>query len=82
MIFIDWIGAGLSSRPDNFSKKFSPEKAMDYFVRYIEEWRRQMQIDKFILLGHSFGAYISSYYALAHKDRIVKLILLSVPGVP
>ena len=41
-----------------------------------------MQFDQLVLLGHSFGAYIAAHYALAHRDRIYKLILLSVPGVP
>ena len=41
-----------------------------------------MQIDKLILLGHSFGAYIAAHYALTHRNRISKLILLSAPGVP
>ena len=40
LILIDWVGSGLSSRPNNFEKGFSPEEAMGYFVHYIEEWRK------------------------------------------
>ena len=41
-----------------------------------------MKLEQFYLIGHSFGSYISAHYALAHQKRIVKLILMSVPGVP
>ena len=41
-----------------------------------------MGIEKFYLVGHSFGAYISGHYATKHPDRIHKLMLCSVPGVP
>jgi pimeloyl-ACP methyl ester carboxylesterase len=40
VIFIDTIGMGGSSRPDNFDReKFSPQEAIDYFTGYIEKWR-------------------------------------------
>ena len=81
LIFIDWIGAGCSSRPDNFNQKATPAEAMKYFIDYIESWRVQMKLDKFYLMGHSFGGYIASHYAIAHPERIQKLIICSVPGV-
>jgi len=33
----------------------SIQKAEDFFIDSLEEWRKVMKIDKFILLGHSLG---------------------------
>lgn len=40
-----------------------------------------MSIEKFILLGHSFGAYIAALYAVRHKEMVEKLILMSPVGM-
>jgi len=69
---IDLLGFGQSSRP-NFSKK--PEKSEKKFVNSIEEWRLSLNIEKMILLGHSFGGYISACYTILYPNRVKKLIL-------
>ena len=68
---IDLLGFGRSSRP-NFSK--NPLEAENQFVDSIEEWRKRMKIDKFILLGHSFGAYLSTCYSLKYPKFVKALI--------
>jgi len=40
-----------------------------------------MNIEKFILVGHSFGGYISTHYAEKYSTRIQHLILISACGV-
>ncbi|PVU88645.1 hypothetical protein BB559_005482 [Furculomyces boomerangus] len=84
---IDWLGMGLSSRPDfKINKKHSPEEqvafAEEFFVESLEKWREEMKIDKMVLLGHSFGGYMSSLYALKYPERIEKLVLESPVGIP
>ena len=83
MILIDQIGYGLSSRPLNC--EFSKMSAMDYinyFVNYFEVWRKEMKLnDKFYLVGHSMGAYLSAHYAVRHQEKLKKVLLLSPPGV-
>ncbi|EDO40607.1 predicted protein [Nematostella vectensis] len=68
----DLPGFGRSSRPE-FSS--TPEEAEDEFVQYIEEWRKAVGLEKFILLGHSLGGYLVTAYALKYPDRVHHLIL-------
>ncbi|CAL9738272.1 protein Ecm18p [Monosporozyma servazzii] len=53
----------------------------DYFIDSIERWRQWNHIEKFNLVGHSFGGYISSKYALKYPNHVNKLALLSPLGV-
>ena len=69
---IDLLGFGQSSRA-KFSKK--PLEAENQFIESIEEWRKQMNLNKFILLGHSFGGYLSASYTLRYPQHIKALIL-------
>ena len=67
----DLLGFGKSSRPKLSSK---PDVAEEQFVDSIEEWRKEMNLEKFILLGHSLGGYISTAYAMKYPNRIQHLI--------
>ena len=40
-----------------------------------------MDLDKFYLVGHSFGGYVAGNYALKYDKHIIKLILLSPLGM-
>ena len=73
---IDLLGFGRSSRP-KFKKKELPE--MD-LVDALESWRKSVGLEKFDLLGHSFGGYISASYALKHGSYLNRLILLEPYG--
>ena len=73
---------GGSSRPGDYDKKFTPEQSIDYFVEYLERWRKEVgDLDDFYLAGHSFGGYIAGNYASKYHKHIRKLLLLSPFGV-
>ncbi|ERL93746.1 hypothetical protein D910_11032 [Dendroctonus ponderosae] len=63
---IDLLGFGRSSRPV-FSKNH--ETCEQQWVSTIEEWRKKVNLEKFILLGHSFGGYLATSYAISYPER-------------
>lgn len=77
---VDWLGWGLSGRPP-FNARSTAE-AEDFFLHALERWRQEMGIERFILVGHSLGGYLSAVYALRHPERVEKLLLLGPAGVP
>lgn len=91
---IDLLGFGFSSRPKfpSFPSKTKEDlyKVEDWFIDAMEEWRKKRKINRFILMGHSFGGYLSSAYALKYRDvldpesgerALEKLVLISPVGV-
>ncbi len=61
LIFFDQVGMGASQRYPFTAK--SAEEGEKYFVDFIESWRSEMKLEKFILIGHSFGGFLSGLYA-------------------
>ena len=76
---IDLPGFARSTRVN-----FTPdaEKCEQEFVNYIEKWREGVGLEKFILLGHSLGAFLSCAYAMRHSNRVRHLILDDPWGFP
>ncbi|CAH1224707.1 ABHD4 [Branchiostoma lanceolatum] len=75
----DILGFGRSSRHE-FSTK--PDVAEEEFVESIEEWRKGVELEKFILMGTSFGAFLAASYAIKHPNRVKHLILVESWGFP
>ncbi|KAJ8717102.1 hypothetical protein PYW08_005501 [Mythimna loreyi] len=69
---IDLLGFGRSSRPKFAS---DAQKAEAQWVESVEEWRREVNIGQFILLGHSLGGYIATAYAIKYPERVRHLVL-------
>lgn len=82
---IDWLGFGRSSRPAFPFRPGQPnsvENSEAFFIEALEEWRKANNIERFILMGHSLGGYLSAAYALRYPERVQHLILVSPVGVP
>eukprot|EP00048_Salpingoeca_helianthica_P003274 m.65511 g.65511 ORF g.65511 m.65511 type:complete len:350 (+) comp12607_c2_seq1:290-1339(+) len=79
VIALDVLGCGKSCRP-RFPTE--PEAAEDLLVEALEAWRAAMGIEKMILLGHSFGGYQTTAYALRYPQYIKHLILADPWGFP
>lgn len=69
---IDLLGYGKSTR-SKFSK--DAREIEDQYIESIEKWRQCMKIEKMIILGHSFGGFLSTAYAMKYPERIEHLIL-------
>eukprot|EP01090_Pellita_catalonica_P012287 TRINITY_DN2626_c0_g1_i3.p1 TRINITY_DN2626_c0_g1~~TRINITY_DN2626_c0_g1_i3.p1 ORF type:complete len:410 (+),score=44.52 TRINITY_DN2626_c0_g1_i3:96-1232(+) len=78
----DMIGFGRSSRHHDLKSPKDEHTAEDFFMYYIDAWRRKMKLDHFLLLGHSFGGYLAGCYALKHPDVVKALILADPWGIP
>lgn len=76
---LDTFGVGLSSR-GKWQEKMTPEQTGIYYIDAIEEWRKAVGIESFILAGHSFGGYIGSLYLEKYPDRVKQIIFLSAAG--
>ncbi|XP_076449748.1 (Lyso)-N-acylphosphatidylethanolamine lipase-like [Babylonia areolata] len=74
----DLLGFGRSSRP-----KFptSAREAEDVFVESIEKYRAAVGLDRFILLGHSLGGYLSASYALRYPQHVKHLVMVDPWGI-
>ncbi|XP_069675693.1 (Lyso)-N-acylphosphatidylethanolamine lipase isoform X1 [Periplaneta americana] len=76
---IDVLGFGRSSRPTFSSDALVAERQL---VTSVEEWRREMQLEKMIVLGHSLGGFLAASYAIHYPDRVKHLVLADPWGFP
>lgn len=76
---IDLPGFARSTRVE-----FTPDadECEQEFVDYIEKWREGVELERFILLGHSLGGFLSSAYTMKHPSRVRHLILDDPWGFP
>ncbi len=74
---IDILGFGRSSRP-----KFGNDPAVieNQFVDSVEDWRREVGLTQMILVGHSFGGFLSTSYALKYPQHVKSLVLVDPWG--
>jgi proline-specific peptidase len=69
LVFFDQRGTGNSDKADPC------EYTIEANVRDIEALRRELGLDSFFLLGHSWGGMLAQAYALEHPRRVSGLIL-------
>lgn len=77
VVFYDQRGTG-SSKPSQASAALS--QTMDAQVADLEAVRKDLGLDKFALLGDSYGGLVVMAYAAAYPQHVAKLILSDSPG--
>src|ERR671939_10873 len=68
LVFYDARGSGRSED--------KPPYTHDQWVADADELTRQLGIETFALLGHSYGGIVAQEYAIAHPERLRGLILV------
>lgn len=77
VVFYDQRGTG-SSKPPQASAALS--QTMDAQVADLEAVRKALGLDKFALLGDSYGGLVVMAYAAAYPQHVARLILSDSPG--
>lgn len=70
VIIPDLPGFGQSDKP-------SAAWNLDDYCDFVEEFVRVLNLDKFYLLGHSFGGSLSIKFSFKHPEKVAKLFLVS-----
>ena len=76
-ILLEQRGTG-RSQPPNLT---AAQMTVKSFVEDIEAVRTSINIDRLIILGHSWGGMLAMAYATAHPDRVESLILVDSGGM-
>ena len=71
----DQLGCGKSSKPTN-----STLWDINRYVEEVEYVRKEFNLGKIILLGHSWGGWLGIEYAIKYQNNIEKLILENTCG--
>lgn len=72
LIFIDERGSGKSQKLDD-----PAGYTVENMVEDVEAVRRELNLGKITLLGHSYGGVLAQAYALKYQQNLTKLILCS-----
>ncbi len=73
LIFYDQRGSGKSLNTKLDEKHIN----IDQFVEDLEVLRVSLGLEKFILMGHSWGGLLGMQYAIAHQDHLLGFVLLN-----
>ena len=55
--------------------------SIDLIVEFLSEYLSNLKLDKVVLLGEGFGAWIAASFVLKHPEKIDKLILIEPTGL-
>jgi len=69
VIFYDQRGGGKSTLPKDTSTLVAARQVQD-----LEELRRHFRIARVTLVAHSYGPLLAASYALAHPDRVKRMV--------
>jgi len=70
LVLVDERGSGRSERLADVTRY-----ALDYMVKDLEKLRAHLRLQRWVVLGHSFGGILAQAYATRHPRRVAGLIL-------
>jgi proline iminopeptidase len=70
MYYYDQLGCGNSDKPEDLSLWSLPR-----YVEEVEEVRRGLGLDQFVLYGHSWGGILALEYALKYQHHLRGLVI-------
>ena len=71
----DWIGSGLSAKPDKRDFAYTPNA----FIDALADFLKTLEIERFYLVVQGFLGSVGLQYALRHPDQIERLAVLNTP---
>ena len=71
----DWIGSGLSAKPDKRDFAYTP----DAFIQALGDFLKTLEIERFYLVVQGFLGSVGLQYALRHPEQIERLAVLNTP---
>ena len=71
MIYLDQRGCGRSSSPLN------NDYSIERMIKDFEEVRKALHIDDWLIMGHSFGGILQTYYANTHSEKIKGILMFN-----
>jgi proline iminopeptidase len=80
VVLYDQRGTGGSKRMQAGISQTGVSQTMDSQVADLDAVRAALSLDKFALLGDSYGGMVAMAYAAAHPEHVAKLILSDSPG--
>lgn len=51
------------------------------YSNFVHEFTKKINLDKFVLIGHSFGGRIAIDYTIRYTEQLNKLVLISAAGI-
>ncbi len=73
----DWIGSGLSGKPEKRDFAYTPQA----YLQALTDFINTLNLDQIILIVQGYLASVGIQYALQNSDRIDKLVILNTPLV-
>jgi pimeloyl-ACP methyl ester carboxylesterase len=71
----DWIGYGLSSKPEKRDFAYTP----DAYIQALEDFLKALEIEKFSLVVQGFLGTVGLQYALRHPEQVANICILNTP---
>ncbi|HYO55153.1 alpha/beta hydrolase [Archangium sp.] len=71
MVYLDQRGCGRSERP------WDGRYSLDVLVADLEALRQELGVERWVLLGHSFGGTLALEYAARHPERVAGVVYVS-----